>query len=655
MKQYQQSGRKKALLCAMVGSAIFLSTSGVAWAEESVFPMDDVVVTATRTPLKISETGANVSVVTRAEIEKKHYSDITAALKDVNGILVMQQGFPGGEQYVRINGDDRVLVMIDGRRLNLSKLPGSMGKGATFDLNNFPSLDNVERIEIVKGPGSSLYGSEAVGGVINVITRKGKENKTSLESAYGSWGTKKYKFTTEGGENDWNWFVAAGKTEQDHFSYKDVRSGNTVDMNNSAMDQKDFSFRVDRQLGEHNSLTLNVEHVDQHKGQPYLPNGWAVSSYTKQNTKSYLDTLTNNWAMTYNFNEKKDNPGYVRVYQNYYKYDMHSYNDGAASWSNYLYSNKETGMQWQSTWKLSEKNTLVGGADWRNVSISYPGTYDNKSMRNTAFFVEDRMTFDKKWTFSPGLRYDYHSMFGSKVTPRATVNCQVDDKTNAYVSWGEFFNAPDADRLFWPTDYSMFYKGNPNLRPETGHTTTIGLNRKLNNTTELHVSAYESRLHDAISTAFDGTLYTPINVGEQKKRGFELEVSKKFSPQWSANAGYTFTHVENKDTAGAAYGNEERTVEPNAYKLGVSYNQGAWNVELMNRMATGRSTKYFTSSNYFVMDLAVNYKINKNRSAYLKVNNLTNRSYELYGYANPNQGAFPMASRYIEIGTKYTF
>ena len=127
MKQYQQSGRKKALLCAMVGSAIFLSTSGVAWAEESVFPMDDVVVTATRTPLKISETGANVSVVTRAEIEKKHYSDITAALKDVNGILVMQQGFPGGEQYVRINGDDRVLVMIDGRRLNLSKLPGSMG------------------------------------------------------------------------------------------------------------------------------------------------------------------------------------------------------------------------------------------------------------------------------------------------------------------------------------------------------------------------------------------------------------------------------------------------------------------------------------------------------------------------------------------------
>ena len=177
------------------------------------------------------------------------------------------------------------------------------------------------------------------------------------------------------------------------------------------------------------------------------------------------------------------------------------------------------------------------------------------------------------------------------------VNCQVDDKTNAYVSWGEFFNAPDADRLFWPTDYSMFYKGNPNLRPETGHTTTIGLNRKLNNTTELHVCAYESRLHDAISTAFDGTLYTPINVGEQKKRGFELEVSKKFSPQWSANAGYTFTHVENKDTAGAAYGNEERTVEPNAYKLGVSYNQGAWNVELMNRMATGRRTKYFTSSN----------------------------------------------------------
>jgi vitamin B12 transporter len=659
LKQTSWAKKRKIMLSAMVSSTLLLGMTGISYADEQTgeYSFDQTVVTANRVPTKISETGSNVTVITHEQIENRHYNNLIDALRDVNGVVVMQQGFPGGEQYVRLDGDERVLVMIDGRRLNLSKLPGSMGKGATCDLSSIAALDNVERIEIVKGPSSALYGSDAVGGVINIITRKGNANRSLVESSLNSWGGKQYKFVNEGSKGDLSWVMTAGKTDEKHYSYKNFKTGQVETMNNSADKQNNVTFRLDKEIDPTRSLTFNFEHLDDHKGQPYLPNGWVITNSwgsTTQYQKSYLDNLSNNWAVTYNFNKNENNEGYLRLYQNFNQYN--SWNWSNAAWSNYKYENKETGGQWQSTWKLAADNTLVGGVDWRQTKITYPGVYTDKNITNTAVFLEDRIKLDNRWTFSPSIREDHHSMFGGKMTRHAMVNDQLDESTNVYASWGEVFNAPDADRLFWPYDSSMYYTGNPNLKPETGHTTTIGINKKIGQDGMLKVSAYKSELTDAIGTiTLPNWMSMPMNVGRQHKEGIDIDYSAKLSPTWSYSAGYTYTKVENKDATAQAYSTELRTVDPNGYKFSLNYKQNPWDVELMGRGATARSTQWFTSSSYWIVDLAANYQINPSTLCYLKVNNLTNQAYELYGYQAPYQGGFPMPARSYQLGVKYQF
>ena len=152
-----------------------------------------MVVTANRIPTKSAEAAANVTVVTREEIDRTEAKTLSDVLKNVNGVTIYSSGSAGSEQHAVLNGDQRVVVMIDGRRLNTSSL-GFTGR-STYDLSWFPTLDNVERIEVVQGAAGAQYGADAVGGVINVITRKGTSNQTTLDVGYGAWGTGNYNLS----------------------------------------------------------------------------------------------------------------------------------------------------------------------------------------------------------------------------------------------------------------------------------------------------------------------------------------------------------------------------------------------------------------------------------------------------------------------------
>jgi vitamin B12 transporter len=149
------------------------------------YTMDDVIVTAERVPTSRMDTPANVSVITAEEIEANHYGSVAEALEHVNGVFVSGGGSSNNEE-VRINGDERVVIMVDGRRINNDQ--GSMTR-ASANLESIASMKNIERIEVVKGGGSALYGSDVVGGVINIITKKGDSLRTTLDVNAGSWGT----------------------------------------------------------------------------------------------------------------------------------------------------------------------------------------------------------------------------------------------------------------------------------------------------------------------------------------------------------------------------------------------------------------------------------------------------------------------------------
>mgnify|MGYP000984126548 CR=1 FL=1 len=149
-----------------------LSIGGQAYAANDRTSADEhslgeTVVTATRTPLSVRQAPANVAVITAQEIEQNHYRSISEALEHINGVVVDRAS---GEEYVRLNGDDRVVVMVDGVRLNNDQ--GVVNGRAGVDLRMIPSVKNIKRIEVVKGAGSALYGSDAIGGVVNIITKR---------------------------------------------------------------------------------------------------------------------------------------------------------------------------------------------------------------------------------------------------------------------------------------------------------------------------------------------------------------------------------------------------------------------------------------------------------------------------------------------------
>ena len=178
--------KRKRWLTIGIALALMAGNSAVLAAENAdvqsggadVYEMDDTIVTAERMPSKAMETPANVAVITAKEIEANHFSSLDEAISHVNGISVVKNA--GGErQAVRLNGDDRVVIMVDGQRLNDDQ--GAFGS-ASVDMNMLPTMQNIQRIEIVKGGGSALYGSDAVGGVINIITKKVFKNEPRLMS-----------------------------------------------------------------------------------------------------------------------------------------------------------------------------------------------------------------------------------------------------------------------------------------------------------------------------------------------------------------------------------------------------------------------------------------------------------------------------------------
>lgn len=647
----EKTGRiLRRVMAAMLISSV---SYGQAWAaaEEgtteavpaNAYTLDDVIVTAERVPTSRMDTPANTSVITAEEIEANHYNSVSEALEHINGVFISGGG-AGNNEEVRINGDERVVIMVDGRRINNDQ--GSMTR-ASANLQSIASIKNIERIEVVKGGASALYGSDAVGGVINIITKKGDSLRTTLDINAGSWGTYNYELSNEGSIDKLSWFVTGGFQRSNDYDFKYKGSNRT--MTNSDQQNNSFTARVDAEIDKRSSLRLNFEHKSLHGGSNVF-NGETVTNNGK------LDELYNNVALSYHFKEETKTPGFLRVYNNY----KWTYNRGA-------YNTNTTGVEYQNGWTLGNDHTLVAGLDWReSKSGNLASGYDDEKIRNGAVYLQETWKFAPKWSLVPGVRVDHHSMFGTHWAPKAAVNYNADDKTQVYASWGRVFKAPTADDLYY-NDGWMF--GDPNLKPESGHTETVGVTHKLDDKTTLSASYFWSELHNAIRWGADPNtgLWYAYNANFEKKHGLELSVQKKFDAHWSIDAAYSFTHLDIQgDEEQNNIGRNARNGAPNAFRFGVHYKKGPWKANLMASIYSGLETSVihyvtawgpstyqpYNNSNYTLLDFNVSYDINKNLTAYFKANNLLNQEYLLFpGTTTP----YPGKGRFFQIGLTCSF
>lgn len=622
---------QKQVLCSLLGSAILMGMPAASSAEETgsqEFSLDEYVVTASRVPVKQNEIAANVTVITRDEIEKGGYTRVPDILKKSNIALEQTRS----ATVPLLNGDDRVLILIDGRRMNWSHLVISGNDHAGKILDQL-GVDNIERIEIVRGPASSLYGSDAVGGVINIITRKATASQTSLASEFGSWGFQRYSLVTQGKNNDISYLVTAEKKKQNNFEYKDPATGKIRTHDDTQQDQQFITMRLDKDLNSDSALSFQFEHTEDESGFAGTMQATGVSY-----PGGYWKNKDNNLALTYLWGKDKGNNNLFRLYHNqlqtnYYKSLTATY-DLAAN-----------GVDWQQSWIIGQRHTLVGGSEWRQEKLEDHDTI-NKIATTSALFLEDRWKLPHDWTLSAGTRYDNHSEAGGHLTSRITANREINSATNIYASWGEYVKNPTIAQLYSNTQY---WKGNPSLQPETGKTITVGMNTKLTDGTKIQASIYRSEIKDSIYWDWVDRYQ---NLDDETRRGLDISLSKNLSTQWNVSGGYSYTKIEST-TSQAKYSPAIRNSQPNGYRLNIEYDQDKWNSNLTLRKVTGRNLTKFTSKSFTTLDMIVNYKISADTRAYVKGYNLTNEAYETIGAMWGDAGEYPMPARSFYVGVEH--
>lgn len=310
-------------------------------------------------------TGGDVNVIDSVQIEQRHYSTITSAIKTLPGVQVNSIGYHGGEysrgaQYnttVTINGDDHVVICLDGRRIDnavsRSMSGSSTNSNALANLDQVTSIDNIDKIEVIKGPGASVYGADATGGVINIITKKGAlKPQASIDLATGSWGHHVYRANMSGSSSDGStrYFISAMRDMGGDTHYYDQMTGKNYTYHGTDFKDDAVNIRLDKYFNDTHRLTFSYNYTGAHDGYPtttpdyrYMnPTDWyrikhairvennyggdlKVPGYRNDwyvygFNGCYTAHLNNDFDLSYSFAKENEMESFVRMYKQSHKY-----------------------------------------------------------------------------------------------------------------------------------------------------------------------------------------------------------------------------------------------------------------------------------------------------------------------------------------------
>lgn len=629
----------------MAASLAVLSLSGGAFCVEAadmpVYTLDGIVVTASRVPEKKIDSNADVSVVTAKEIEEKHYDDVSEAIRHVPGVNIANQGASsqvGMSNQIYINGSKNVVVLVDGMRRNTNG-----NSLSTADIGDMVNMDSIDHIEVLKGSASTLYGSDAQGGVINIITKRAKNDgvRTTLRTSFGNESREKYSLHNEGREENVFWNVDAGKELQG--KYKDGWGRRVINHLNA----EHYNVKLGYDLGNDSDVVFNYEKYTSDYIRPNYGTNDTVRARGKKDNDSvslqYKAKL--NDRLTSQFSIYRNN---THINDNY---------TASALWDICDMKMRTTGISDQLTYTM-DRQTITGGFDWYKDEIPYyKGTPDveGTSITNTAFYLQDKVDLTDRWNVTPGIRVDHHSEFGTHTSPSLSVGYKQNEKTNYYINYKSFFAAPSLYYL-----YSSY--GNKDMDPEEGNTVEFGVNHRFTDSLDGTFNVFHTHAKNLID--FDYTTSRYRNLGKTNANGFSLSLNKEFNRHWNASLSYSYLHMQAK--AGENINNNGALPESTLH-VNVSYKADKFNASLdgrgvMNRYGSKESPEMRNYSSYWVWDMAANYHFTKNATLFAKVNNIFDQFYTDVGSsygpsADPTQwqGWYSAPGRNFEVGMQFTF
>jgi vitamin B12 transporter len=611
---------------------LYLSLVGVALAGNDE-QRKTVIVTATRTAQTADEVLSSVTVISREDIERRQARSVEDLLRGTQGISITNNGGPGKNTSVFMRGteSDHILVLIDGVRAG-----SATSGGAAY--GNIP-IEQIERIEIVRGPRSSLYGSEAIGGVIQIFTRKGgKEGFTpSFSIGGGSYGTFNGSAGLSGrskrgwfnmnisGKNTNGFNSCSGKpypngagcftNEPDRDGYQNVagsfRAGylfkNGLDIETNFMRS---SGKVNYD-GKYSNKSELVQQVFGGKAR-YSPfEFWKVTlagGRSRENSKDFL-------GQGKNFKSRFD-------------------------------SRRDT-ITLQNDFTLNKSHLLTVGADYKNDTVSSSEDFEVTSRNNLGAFAQHQATVFKQ-DLELSIRYDENEQFGGNVTGGAGWGYTVTEWLRFTANVGTAFKAPTFNELYYPGGYS-----NANLRPEESVSYEFGTSGKIKQT-NWAFNIYETQIHDLIA---NDASWVPQNINKVRIRGFEGMISTRIK-KWQINTNLTLLDAQNK-SSGINRGNilPRRAKESfrfdvnrkfDKFKLfGLSFNKYTIGTQLLvvgQRYDDLANTRKLDS--YVKLDIRGEYTLNQNWRLQGRIENISNERYETASFYNQPGRNFFITLRY---------
>lgn len=648
-----------ALLCGSLG---VMFSAHAAKFEEAIphsFMLDEVVVTATRTPVEAFKANANVSVVTRKKIEERHYNNALDALRDIPGVTIAGYGNTGevySSNSLILNGSDKIVVLIDGVRANINGSSGTYGKMAIAELSN---MDAIERIEVLKSSASTLYGADAAGGVINIITRKAVKDgiSTKLTAASGSFGKELYNLSHRGSKDGYYWELFTQKRIAGDF--KDGWGRTIPEHLNSVTN----SYKAGKRFGE--AADLNITY--QTYNSDYLrPTGGYDKAVLNMAQGKFNVGEKDNTKLNINYEQKfgRKVRNQLSLYRHQHAADEVTWDSKLKKQQPYIYHYTTKGISDQITYRPDDRHTIVGGFEWYQDTVDHYRTsvsseYSGKETTNKAAYLNDDFKLTDTWDLSYGVRYNDSSNFGQKWLPSITLGNTPNDRLNYYVGYKKFFVAPYPSQM-----YGQY--GTPTLKPESGHALEGGLNYRFDDSLTGSVHVFRRKMNDTIE--YDSGIKKYINSGKEDARGFDVQMRKSIGKHFTADIGYTYTYI--KPTGPDSNANSNGRLPRSAWNIDLGYTANKFNADLVGRGTIakegGKATTYGDNTSaeasdyhtYWVFDLSMNYRATKEINVYAKCNNIFDRLYtEQRACLLPRTGTswYSAPGRSYEIGVEYTF
>ncbi|WP_369959022.1 TonB-dependent vitamin B12 receptor [Pseudomonas benzenivorans] len=578
--------------------------------------LQDQVVTATRTAQTAEQSLAAVTVFDREQIERSQATSVPELLKRVPGVSFANNGGPGKTTSLFMRGteSDHVLVLIDGIKV------GSVTAGATA-LQDLP-LELIERIEVVRGPRSSLYGSEAIGGVIQIFTRKGAGAgiKPFFSAGYGTHDSYSGSVGVSGGDGQGWYSLGLSGLDTDGINVKPMDASGYEDdadgyRNLSAALSAGYRFANGLELDA--NLLRAKSHNDYDQVNRRRTSGFHAHADGESNvlgTRARFAPLEP-WLVTLQAGRSED------------KSD--AFQDGA------FYSrfdSRRDSASWQNDLSLAPGHTLTLGADYQHDEVNGSTAYAEDSRDNKGGFAQ-YLGEAGRHDWQLALRRDNNQQFGQHDTGNLGYGYALNDALRATLSYGTAFKAPTFNELYFPG------YGNPDLDAETSKSLEAGLAGR-HAWGHWSINAFRTVIDDLI--AYDSSIRAPANVAEARIRGVELVLASQLLG-WDWNANYTLLEPENR-SSGANDGNELARRAKQLFNLDLDRRLGAFSLGASLHAEGQRYDDLANTrelSGFATLDLRGEYRIDPEWRLQARVANLLDADYETAeGFNQPGQALY---------------